>query len=251
MPIQILMPALSPTMTEGNLASGSKKEGESQRRRRHRRDRDRQGDHGGRGGRRGHARQDPGAGGHRGRRGQRRIALLLEEGEDASALEGFEAATAPRRLRLAGSRSEGAGQRRRSRPSAGCSGAARPPRRPAPAAPRAPATARDGAGSSRARSPSAWPRQAGLDLAAAPGQRPARPDRQGGHRAGAQGGRPPRRRPRGRGRRRRAPRRRPRRAGAPVAPPAAAYTSCRSSNMRKVIARAADRSRSRPSRTST
>ena len=38
--------------------------------RRHCRDRDRQGDHGIRGGRRGHARQDRGAGGHAGRRGQ-------------------------------------------------------------------------------------------------------------------------------------------------------------------------------------
>ena len=39
-------------------------------RRRHRRDRDRQGDHGGRGGRRRHARQDPGAGRDQRRRGQ-------------------------------------------------------------------------------------------------------------------------------------------------------------------------------------
>ena len=71
MPTEILMPALSPTMTEGNLAKWLKKEGDDgQVRRRDRRDRDRQGDHGGRGGRRGHAGQDPGAGGHRGRGGQ-------------------------------------------------------------------------------------------------------------------------------------------------------------------------------------
>ena len=61
MPIDILMPALSPTMEEGKLAKWLKKEGDKVAvRRRHRRDRDRQGDDGGRGRRRGHARQDPG-----------------------------------------------------------------------------------------------------------------------------------------------------------------------------------------------
>ena len=56
MPINILMPALSPTMTEGNARHVAQEGGRhGQVRRRDRRDRDRQGDHGGRGGRRGHA----------------------------------------------------------------------------------------------------------------------------------------------------------------------------------------------------
>jgi hypothetical protein len=50
MPIDILMPALSPTMEEGNLAKWLKAEGDKVVRRRcDRRNRDRQGDHGGRG----------------------------------------------------------------------------------------------------------------------------------------------------------------------------------------------------------
>ena len=71
MPTNILMPALSPTMEKGNLAQVAE-EGRRQGQvgRRHRRDRDRQGDHGIRGGRRGHARQDRGAGRHAGRGGQ-------------------------------------------------------------------------------------------------------------------------------------------------------------------------------------
>ena len=49
MATQILMPALSPTMTEGKLARWLKNVGdEVQCRRRDRRDRDRQGDHGSR-----------------------------------------------------------------------------------------------------------------------------------------------------------------------------------------------------------
>ena len=53
MTTEILMPALSPTMTEGKLAKWLKNKGDDgQGRRRDRRDRDRQGDHGGRGGRR-------------------------------------------------------------------------------------------------------------------------------------------------------------------------------------------------------
>ena len=52
MATNILMPALSPTMTEGTLSRWLKKEGENgPRRRRDRGDRDRQGDDGGRGGR--------------------------------------------------------------------------------------------------------------------------------------------------------------------------------------------------------
>ena len=66
MPINILMPALSPTMEKGNLAKWHVKEGDRVKlRRRDRRDRDRQGDDGGRGGRRGHGRQDRGGRGHR------------------------------------------------------------------------------------------------------------------------------------------------------------------------------------------
>jgi pyruvate dehydrogenase E1 component beta subunit len=74
MPIDILMPALSPTMEEGTLAKWLvKNEGDSVvRRRRDRRDRNRQGDDGSRGRRRGHRRQDPGRRGHRGREGQHR-----------------------------------------------------------------------------------------------------------------------------------------------------------------------------------
>ena len=49
MSIKILMPALSPTMTEGNLAKWHVKEGDQVRSGRcYRRDRDRQGDDGGR-----------------------------------------------------------------------------------------------------------------------------------------------------------------------------------------------------------
>ena len=71
MATEVLMPALSPTMTEGKIARWLKSEGEQvQRRRRARRDRDRQGDDGGRGGRRGHPRQDRDPRRHRARRGQ-------------------------------------------------------------------------------------------------------------------------------------------------------------------------------------
>ena len=60
MPIEVLMPALSPTMEEGTLAQMAGQGGRPRgARRRHRRDRDRQGDHGGRGRRR---RQDRSAG---------------------------------------------------------------------------------------------------------------------------------------------------------------------------------------------
>ncbi len=46
MPINITMPALSPTMEEGNLAKWLVKEGDRSSRRCDRRDRDRQGDDG-------------------------------------------------------------------------------------------------------------------------------------------------------------------------------------------------------------
>ncbi len=72
MPIEILMPALSPTMEEGTLAKWLVKEGDTVKSgRHHRRDRDRQGDDGIRGRRRRHDRQDPGRRRHRGREGQR------------------------------------------------------------------------------------------------------------------------------------------------------------------------------------
>ena len=68
---EVLMPALSPTMEEGNARQVAGQGGRhGQRRRHHRRDRDRQGDHGGRGRRRGQGRRDPGGRGHRGREGQ-------------------------------------------------------------------------------------------------------------------------------------------------------------------------------------
>ncbi len=55
MPIDILMPALSPTMEQGKLAKWLKKEGDTIKSGDvHRRDRDRQGDDGGRSGRRRH-----------------------------------------------------------------------------------------------------------------------------------------------------------------------------------------------------
>ena len=72
MPIELKMPALSPTMEEGTLAKWLVKEGDDGEIRRHpRRDRDRQGDDGVRSGRRRHDRQDPGPRGHRRREGRR------------------------------------------------------------------------------------------------------------------------------------------------------------------------------------
>ena len=72
MPIELKMPALSPTMEEGTLAKWLVKEGDEVEVRRHpRRDRDRQGDDGVRSGRRRHDREDPGARRHRRREGRR------------------------------------------------------------------------------------------------------------------------------------------------------------------------------------
>ncbi len=116
MPTEILMPALSPTMTEGNLARWLKQEGDTvARRRRHRRDRDRQGDDGGRGGRRGHARPDPGrARAAEGVAVNTPIALLLEDGEDEAALDGYASGGANGR----GPEPAPSRQRSRSRPAA-------------------------------------------------------------------------------------------------------------------------------------
>ena len=71
MPIELKMPALSPTMEEGTLAKWLVKEGDDGQIGRHpRRDRDRQGDDGVRGGRRRQDRQDPGGRRHRRREGR-------------------------------------------------------------------------------------------------------------------------------------------------------------------------------------
>ena len=105
MPTEILMPALSPTMTEGKLAKWLKGGRRGQVRRRHRRDRDRQGDHGGRGGRRRHARQDPGAEGTEGVAVNTPIAVLLGDGESAGDIAAHGAA-APK---AAGGSAEGRG----------------------------------------------------------------------------------------------------------------------------------------------
>ena len=72
MPIELKMPALSPTMEEGTLAKWLVKEGDDGQIGRHPgRDRDRQGDDGVRSGRRRHDRQDPGPRGHRRGEGRR------------------------------------------------------------------------------------------------------------------------------------------------------------------------------------
>ena len=97
MPINILMPALSPTMTEGTLAKWHVKEGDDvDLRRCHGGNRDRQGDHGSRGRRRGHRRQALVAEGTEGVPVNTAIAVLLEEGEDAGAIRPRRRATAAR-----------------------------------------------------------------------------------------------------------------------------------------------------------
>ena len=158
-------------------------------RRRHRRDRDRQGDHGGRGGRRGHARQDPGAGRHRGREGQRADRAPAEEGEDA-----------------VGARRRPARSRRR-KPDAKASAGAPAPAPEAGTGTRAgkrqrrPGTRRSGTAADGERifaSPLArrMARAGRPRSDPDPGQRPARPDRQGRHR-GAWPAAPPRSAPAG------------------------------------------------------
>ena len=84
MPIQILMPALSPTMEEGTLAKWLVKEGDDvvESRRRDRRDRDRQGDDGGRGVDEGKVGKILVGEGTEGVKVNDVIAVLLEDGED-------------------------------------------------------------------------------------------------------------------------------------------------------------------------
>ena len=176
MPIKILMPALSPTMTEGNLAKWLKNEGDTIKS--------------------GDViaeietdkatmeveAVDEGTlgkilvpGGTEGVKVNEPIALLLEEGEDKSALDGASAArrrprptARPSRLRAA-------------QPKAARTGAPLPHRQPAAGHP---ASGERISASPLARRMAA---QAGLDLDAHHRLRPARPDRQGRHRGGAAG----------------------------------------------------------------
>ena len=114
MPTQILMPALSPTMTEGKLAKWLKEEGDTVKPgRRARRDRDRQGDHGGRGGRRRPARARswcPKA--PRASRSTRRSRVLLAEGEDVPTLDRRQRRRPRRRARRRAAAGAGAARQR-------------------------------------------------------------------------------------------------------------------------------------------
>ena len=225
MPIEIRMPALSPTMTEGNLARWLKKEGDQ---------------------------VAPGdviaeietdkatmeveaveegtlgkilvPDGTEGVAVNAPIALLLEEGEDAAALEELQAGgrqappAAPSRSRPSPAR---AGSRRTARPKSRRRPPPRSRRRVRARAATAPSAA---SGSSRARSPSAWPSRPGIDLGRLEGSGPhgriIKVDIERAIQAGvpekarpaAEAARPPR----SRGpRKRRAPRRRPHRARPP------------------------------------
>jgi pyruvate dehydrogenase E1 component beta subunit len=83
MPIDILMPALSPTMEEGNAGQMAQERRRQRcRRRRDRRDRNRQGDDGSRSRRRGQDRQDLVPAGTENVKVNAVIAVLLEEGEE-------------------------------------------------------------------------------------------------------------------------------------------------------------------------
>jgi pyruvate dehydrogenase E1 component beta subunit len=99
MPIDILMPALSPTMEEGTLPNGSRTKATGCRRRRDRRDRNRQGDDGSRSRRRGHIGKILVAEGTENVKVNAPIAVLLEEGEapPTSAAQEAEPAPEPRR----------------------------------------------------------------------------------------------------------------------------------------------------------
>jgi pyruvate dehydrogenase E2 component (dihydrolipoamide acetyltransferase) len=172
MPIELKMPALSPTMEEGRSPNGWSRRATGRVGRPSRGDRDRQGDDGVRGGRRRHDRQDPGPGRHRrgegrdgdrapgrGRRGCRQGRRGAEGGEGAGEKEGGET---------------GAGQPARPAP------APPPPPPPAPARPsRKPIPA---TGSRRARSPAGSPSSSGVDLGALQGSGPGGSHRQGGRR---------------------------------------------------------------------
>ncbi len=180
MPIELKMPALSPTMEEGTLAKWLVKEGDKVDVGRHpRRDRDRQGDDGVRGGRRRHDRQDPGARGHRRREGRR---------GDRDARRRGRRCQCSRERRAQGRH----GSARRAE------GAAPEPKADAtPKTPQAPRNAGRSAAacrrvrhaprataSRRRRSPGGWPQAQGIDLSTHPGQRPRRPDRPRRHRRG-------------------------------------------------------------------
>ena len=172
MATNILMPALSPTMTEGTLARWLKKEGETgQGRRRDRRDRDRQGDDGGRGGRRGRARPDPGRRRHRGREGERSRSRCWSSAGEAvpaaapPAAEAPAAARQPRQPARPAARA-GAAPRRRGRRHA--------PQAAAPRSRGASGNGHDAAGERIFVSPLArrMAQQAGIDLAALKGSGP-------------------------------------------------------------------------------
>ena len=226
MPIKILMPALSPTMTEGNLAKWLKNEGDTIKS--------------------GDViaeietdkatmeveAVDEGTlgkilvpGGTEGVKVNEPIALLLEEGEDKSALDGAGARHLRRRPTARPSRHAG-GQ--------GRAGAAERAAAPPPAAAASPRRSRRADLGEPARAPHGGAGRA--RPAGHQGHRPARPDRQGRHRGGAQGGRVPAAAPEAKpaaaaGRRTRA-------AARPAAPPpSAAYDEIPLYNMRKVIAR--------------
>ena len=233
MPIKILMPALSPTMTEGNLANWLKNEGDAVKS--------------------GDViaeietdkatmeveAVDEGTlgkilvpGGTEGVKVNEPIALLLEEGEDKSAARGRGARhrpARPQRPGQGGSRAEAEAAGSAGSPPSG--GAAREsPTGSQPAA---------GDGERIAASPLArrMAAQAGLDLGGHQRQRPARPDRQGRHRGGAQAPAPAAERA-ARGRSQRRLRRRRRRRASRRGPlPGAAYDEIPLNNMRKVIAR--------------
>ena len=184
MPIKILMPALSPTMTEGKLAKWLKKEGDDgQVRRRHRRDRDRQGDDGGRGGRRRQLGKILVPEGTEGVKVNEPIAVLLEEGEDRRRLQRRrrKPAAAPAAQAAGGARRE-TGARCRSSPGAGLGTSSRSA--PAPAQPPPRPSGHPASASSPARWRGAWPRTGG-STRRAQRLRPARPHRQGRYRGGA------------------------------------------------------------------
>ena len=178
MSINILMPALSPTMTEGKLAKWHVKEGDTRQvRPGDLRDRDRQGDHGGRGGRRGQDRPDRRARRRRGREGECRHRHPAGGGRDRRA---------GRRARL----------RRAGRRKPRCR-AARARSRPAPAPPRRrrhlPRTARPASAAPSGGRIFASPLAKriaggeGLDLSRHQGQRTERPHRQGRRRVSQAG----------------------------------------------------------------
>ena len=234
MPIEIRMPALSPTMTEGNLAKWLKKEGDQ---------------------------VAPGdviaeietdkatmeveaieegtlgkilvADGTEGVAVNAPIALLLEEGEDAAALEGFEP-------------SEGATPSPAPEPEAAEAGeaaaapAAAEEPAPAPAGKPAPRARKGGNGAERGGRIFASPlarrmaEQAGIDLGRLDGSGPHGRIIKVDIERAIQAGAPERARPAAK---EAPPAERPRPAEAPGGPPAEPYEEIKLSNMRKVIAR--------------